>query len=50
MLVATGKILAEDQNVDSGEIAPDISAIADTATTSEDTEVEISTVEVSTEE
>ena len=33
--------IAEDQNVDSGEIAPDISAIADSASTSEDTEVEI---------
>ncbi|MDA7702706.1 Ig-like domain-containing protein, partial [Gammaproteobacteria bacterium] len=33
--------IAEDQNIDSGEIAPDISAIADSATTSEDTEVEI---------
>ena len=29
--------IAEDQNVDSGEIAPDISAIADSASTSEDT-------------
>ena len=33
--------IAEDQNVDSGEIAPDISAIADSASTTEDTEVEI---------
>ena len=33
--------IAEDQNIDSGEIAPDISAIADTANTSEDTAVEI---------
>jgi hypothetical protein len=33
--------IAEDQNIDADEIAPDISAIADSATTSEDTEVEI---------
>ena len=33
--------IAEDQSVDSGEIAPDISAIADSASTTEDTEVEI---------
>jgi serralysin len=33
--------IAEDQNVDSGKIAPDINAIADNVTTSEDTEVEI---------
>ena len=33
--------IAEDQSVDSGEIAPDINAIAITVTTSEDTEVEI---------
>jgi len=36
--------IAEDQNVDSGEIAPDISAIADSATTSEDTAVTINVV------
>ena len=33
--------IAEDQNIDADEIAPDISAIADSATTSEDTAVEI---------
>ncbi|MDA8541957.1 Ig-like domain-containing protein [Gammaproteobacteria bacterium] len=33
--------IAEDQSIDSGEIAPDINAIADNVTTSEDTEVEI---------
>ena len=33
--------IAQDQNIDSGEIAPDISAITDSATTSEDTAVEI---------
>ena len=33
--------IAEDQNIDADEIAPDISAIADSASTSEDTEVEI---------
>ena len=33
--------IAEDQSIDSGEIAPDINAIADSATTSEDTAVEI---------
>ena len=33
--------IAEDQNIDADEIAPDISAIADNATTSEDTAVEI---------
>ena len=33
--------IAEDQNVDSGEIAPDINAIADSASTTEDAEVEI---------
>ena len=31
--------IAEDQSIDSGEIAPDINAIADNVTTSEDTEV-----------
>ena len=36
--------IAEDQNVDSGEIAPDISAIADSASTSEDTAVTINVV------
>ena len=36
--------IAEDQNVDSGEIAPDISAINDSASTTEDTEVEINVV------
>ena len=33
--------IAEDQNIDADEIAPDISAIADSASTSEDTAVEI---------
>ena len=33
--------IAEDQSIDSGEIAPDINAIADYASTTEDTEVEI---------
>ena len=33
--------IAEDQNIDSNEITPDISAIADNITTSEDTAVEI---------
>ena len=33
--------IAEDQNVDSDEIAPDITAIADTSSTTEDTAVEI---------
>tara|TARA_B100000575_G_C23138836_1_gene662269 strand:+ start:234 stop:4397 length:4164 start_codon:yes stop_codon:yes gene_type:complete len=33
--------IAEDQKIDADEIAPDISAIADSATTSEDTAVEI---------
>ena len=33
--------IAEDQSIDSGEIAPDINAIADSATTSEDIAVEI---------
>ena len=33
--------IAEDQSIDSGEIAPDINAIADTASTYEDTEVQI---------
>ncbi|MDA9765784.1 S8 family serine peptidase [Gammaproteobacteria bacterium] len=33
--------IAEDQSIDSGEIAPDINAITDNVTTSEDTEVEI---------
>ena len=33
--------IAEDQSIDSSEIAPDINAIADSATTSEDTAVEI---------
>ncbi|MEL0310198.1 MAG: Ig-like domain-containing protein, partial [Gammaproteobacteria bacterium] len=33
--------IAEDQNIDSSKIAPDISAIADSVTTSEDTAVEI---------
>ncbi|MDA7788293.1 Ig-like domain-containing protein [Gammaproteobacteria bacterium] len=33
--------IAEDQNVDSGEIAPDISAINDSASTTEDTALEI---------
>ena len=33
--------IAEDQNIDADEIAPDISAIADSATTSEDAAVEI---------
>ena len=33
--------IAEDQNIDADEIAPDINAIADSATTSEDTAVEI---------
>ena len=33
--------IAEDQSIDSGKIAPDINAIADNVTTSEDTEVEI---------
>ena len=33
--------IAEDQNIDADEITPDISAIADSATTSEDTAVEI---------
>jgi len=36
--------IAEDQNVDSDEIAPDISAIADSASTSEDTAVTINVV------
>ncbi|MDC3351416.1 Ig-like domain-containing protein [Gammaproteobacteria bacterium] len=36
--------IAEDQNVDSGEIAPDISAINDSASTTEDTEVGINVV------
>ena len=34
--------IAEDQNINSGEIAPDITAIDDSASTSEDTTVEIS--------
>ena len=33
--------IAEDQNIDADEIAPDITAIADSASTSEDTAVEI---------
>ena len=33
--------IAEDQNIDSGEIAPDINTIADSVLTSEDTEIEI---------
>ena len=33
--------IAEDQNIDADEITPDISAIADSATTSEDTAIEI---------
>ena len=33
--------IAEDQNIDASDITPDISAIADSALTSEDTEVEI---------
>ncbi len=33
--------IAEDQNIDSSKIAPDINAIADNVSTSEDTEVEI---------
>ena len=33
--------IAEDQNIDADEITPDISAIADSASTSEDTAVEI---------
>ena len=33
--------IAEDQSIDSSEIAPDINAISDSATTSEDTEIEI---------
>ena len=33
--------IADDQNIDADEIAPDISAIADSATTSEDTAVQI---------
>ncbi|MDA0754307.1 MAG: Ig-like domain-containing protein, partial [Candidatus Marinimicrobia bacterium] len=33
--------IAEDQNIDADEITPDISAIADSASTSEDTTVEI---------
>ena len=33
--------IAEDQSIDSGEIAPDINAIGDNVTTSEDTAVEI---------
>ena len=33
--------IAEDQSIDSGEIAPDINAIADTVNTAEDTAVEI---------
>ena len=33
--------IAQDQNVDAGELAPDISAIDDSATTAEDTAVEI---------
>jgi hypothetical protein len=33
--------IAEDQNIDSGQITPDISAIADSVTISEDTAVEI---------
>ena len=33
--------IAEDQNIDADEIAPDISAIADSASTTEDTELEI---------
>ncbi len=36
--------IAEDQNVDSGEIAPDISAIPDSTITSEDTAVTINVV------
>jgi hypothetical protein len=36
--------IAEDQNIDSNEIAPDISAIADSATTSEDTSIIINVV------
>ncbi|MDA0976568.1 MAG: S8 family serine peptidase, partial [Proteobacteria bacterium] len=36
--------IAEDQNIDADEIAPDISAIADSATTSEDTAVTINVV------
>ena len=33
--------IADDQSIDADELAPDISAIADSATTSEDTAVEI---------
>ena len=36
--------IAEDQNIDADEIAPDISAIADSASTSEDTAVTINVV------
>jgi len=36
--------IAENQNIDADEIAPDISAIADSATTSEDTAVTINVV------
>jgi len=36
--------IAEDQNIDADEITPDISAIADSATTSEDTAVTINVV------
>ena len=36
--------IAEDQNIEADEIAPDISAIADSATTSEDTSVTINVV------
>ena len=36
--------IAEDQNINADEIAPDISAIADSATTSEDTSVTINVV------
>jgi len=36
--------IAEDQDIDADEIAPDISAIADSATTSEDTAVTINVV------